>query len=143
SGANEHGITGRYLQSGLFQPRLDILDVDCSAGLEILDAFELRDVDEDATGEDSILEIVNGIFCVTIGLLHLFRIRLVDVAKHAVVVDMCEGVEMSVRDSVERDADPISSQSEHLMLIRLWIVDRLFGVRITGERYREAFLYQG
>src|SRR5438034_11080070 len=59
AGANEHGITGQYLQSSLFQPRLDIFDVDRGARLEIFHALELRDIDEDATGEDSILEIVN------------------------------------------------------------------------------------
>src|SRR2546422_11619722 len=62
SGANEHSITGQYLQSGLFQPRLDILDVDRSARLEVFDAFELRDIDEDATSENPILEIVTPVF---------------------------------------------------------------------------------
>src|SRR5947209_19969373 len=56
SGANEHSITGQYLQSGLFQPRLDILDVDRRARLEISDALELRDIDQDATSANSILE---------------------------------------------------------------------------------------
>ena len=57
--ANEYGIAGQNLQSSFFQPRFDIFDVDRGARLEIFHALELRDIDEDATGEDSILEIVN------------------------------------------------------------------------------------
>src|SRR6266581_2874602 len=124
AGAHEYGITGQYLQSSLFQPRFDIFDVDRGARLEIFHRLELRDVDEYPAGEDSILEIVNRVFRVPVGLLHLFRVRLVAVVKYAVVVDVRKRVEMSMRYSVERDADPIGSECEHLVLIRLWVIDR-------------------
>src|SRR5437762_7515961 len=110
AGAHEYGITGQYLQSSLFQPRFDIFDVDRSARLEIFHALELWDVDENAAGEDSILEIENRVFRVAVGLLHLFRVRRVAVVKYAVVVDVRERVEMSMRDSVKRHTDPIGSK---------------------------------
>src|SRR2546425_3342433 len=59
AGANEQGITGQYLQSSFFEPRLDVFDIDRRTRFEIFHALELRDVDQDATSEDSALEIVN------------------------------------------------------------------------------------
>src|SRR4029453_1555330 len=123
-------------------PRFDIFDIDGRARFEILHALELRDIDEDPTSEDSILEIVNRVFGVTVCLLDLFGIRLVAVVKHAVVVDVRERVEMRMSNSVERDSDTIGTESKHLVLIWLWIIYRLFRIGVTGERDREALLDQ-
>src|SRR5438128_9459651 len=68
TGADEEGVTGLDLQSSLFQPRFDILDIDRSARLEILDSFHHRDVDQNSTGENSILQVVYRILCVTVRL---------------------------------------------------------------------------
>ena len=50
---------------------------------------------------------------------------------------------MRVRDSVKCDADPIGAKSEHLVLVRLRIVNCFFGVHIRRERYRKTFFHQG
>src|SRR5215471_7046115 len=59
AGANEHRIPWQYFQSGLFEPRLNVVNVDWSARFEIFQALELRNIDEDTSREDSILEVVN------------------------------------------------------------------------------------
>src|SRR5262249_51193917 len=43
---------------------------------------------------------------------------------------------------MECDSNPISADAEHFVLIRLWIVDRFFRIRIAGERYGEPVLHQ-
>src|SRR5881296_2125867 len=74
AGTDEEGVTGLDLQSGLFQPRLDILDINWRARLEILHSFHQRDVDQNSTGENPILQVVNRVPGVTIRLLDLFGV---------------------------------------------------------------------
>src|SRR5215510_4915530 len=58
TGANEQSITRLDFQSSLFEPCLDVFNVDRSARFEIFHSLKLRDIDEDAASEDSILEVV-------------------------------------------------------------------------------------
>src|SRR4030095_9148298 len=61
AGAHEQRIAGRDFHSGPSFPRLEVLDIDRRARLQIRKPFEPRNVEQDATRENSILEIVDGI----------------------------------------------------------------------------------
>src|SRR5262249_23130147 len=62
AGAHEQRIAGRHFHAGPSFPCLQILDIDRRARLEIRDALESRNVEQDAARENPILEIVDGIF---------------------------------------------------------------------------------
>ena len=85
---------------------------------------------------------MNRILRVTIGFLHLVRVRLVAVIEHTVIINVRKRVEVRMRDAMECHADPVGAKPEHLMLIGLRIVDCLFGIHIRRQRYGETFFHQ-
>src|SRR5262245_48596396 len=62
SGPEQDDVAGGDLHAGLLFPRLDVLGVDGGAGLEVLDAFQARNVDQHATRDDAALQIVDAEF---------------------------------------------------------------------------------
>src|SRR6185295_17880319 len=50
--------------------------------------------------------------------------------------------QMRVRDSMERHTDAVGAERQHLVLIRLRIVDGHLCIRIAGERHRKPFLHE-
>ncbi len=55
AGADEHRIAAPDLHAGLLFPRFNILDVDRRAGLHIRNSFEARNIDQDASRDNSVL----------------------------------------------------------------------------------------
>src|SRR5713101_1550920 len=64
--AYEERIASRHLNPRFFLPCFQILHIDGGARFQVRDAFEARNVDQDAARKDAVLEVVNGVFCVAL-----------------------------------------------------------------------------
>ena len=59
AGPHEQRVASRHLHARLLLPRLEILDVDRRAGLQIRHALQARDIDQNSAREDAVLDVVN------------------------------------------------------------------------------------
>ena len=65
-------------------------------------------------------------------------LRLVAVVEHALLVDVGERVEVRVGDAVITHGDPVGGDALHRDLVRLRIVDGLYGIGVRGQRHGHA-----
>ena len=73
---------------------------------------------------------------------HHGGIRRIAVVEDAVEVDMCEGIEMRMRDAVIADRDAIGTNPVHRDLVRIGIVDCFYGIDVSGQRHGDAIFHQ-
>ena len=98
-------------------PCLQVLDIDRRTRLQIRNAFEPRNVEQDAARENPILEVVDGILLRGRSFNTAVRIGLVAVVEHAVVVDVRKQIQVRVGDPVVADPEPVVADGKHLVLV--------------------------
>src|SRR5262245_21738362 len=57
--AQQNDVAGSDLHAGFLFPRLHVLDVDRRPRLEVLDALQARDVDQNSARDDALLQVVD------------------------------------------------------------------------------------
>ena len=142
AGPDEDRVAVRHLDPGALLPRFQVAHVNARAGLQIVDAFQPRDVHQHAAGEDAVAQVIDRVLLGAAFLLHLFPGEAIP---HLPVEEAVrEAVEMRVGVAVIVDGEPIGGAGrgrlgDHVLVGRE-VVFSLDRVDVGRQRHRDPVL---